>query len=553
MRERRWYSEPTRRSTRSAVSVLIVVGLTGAALVATAPDALGHQMQEHAARRQKGPTGSVTFALEAETSSGFCLPQTQLAASGLEVAAAIYDTLTTITSDGQYVPYLAKAVTPNASFDEWTIKLRDGVTFHDGTPVDADAIKLNLDTDRGANPALPARLGVFTFANIDTVTVVDPLTVSVSTKTPWPAFPAFFASSATGIVAPAQLNNPDTCARNMIGSGPFRFQDGDWRQNESLTVTANPSYWREGYPKVAKIVFRPTPEPTARVNGLRGGEFDLIQTSDSLSIVDLRQRAKDGDIKLLASDKGAEVSYLMFNSGAPPFDDPIARQAVSYAADLRKVNTIRNKGLNTTAGGPFPPDNAAYLPKVALKRNLTKAKALAKQYEAKHGEPLRFEYLSLPDTEQVAIAQLVKEQQAQAGIEVTLNSVDQPTLIDRALAGQFTAVGWRNHPGGDPDTQYQWWHSGSPVNFGRINDPKIDALLEQGRVETDPAKRVEIYKDLTRAFARGFYNLWVWYQFWAVGYQNDVTGVVGPPLPDGGGRPFPLFGGVIPVLGITKH
>jgi hypothetical protein len=71
-------------------------------------------------------------------------------------------------------------------------------------------------------------------------------------------------------------------------------------------------------------------------------------------------------------------------------------------------------------------------------------------------------------------------------------------------------------------------------------------------VETDPAKRVAIYKDVTREFSRGFYNLWVWYQYWAVGYQNNVTGVVGPTLPDGGGRPFPLFAGVIPVLGIAK-
>jgi peptide/nickel transport system substrate-binding protein len=547
MRGRRGCPGLRRRTTGSVLAVLIVATLSGATLATTAGAApTGSPHARGAESAQQGPTGSVTYALEAETSGGWCLPEATLAASGLEVASAIYDTLTTINSSGKYVPYLAKAVTPNATFDQWSITLRPGVTFHDGTPVDAAAIKLNIDADR------KGRLGVFTYENIATVTVVDPLTVSVTTKTPWPAFPAFFASPSTGIAAPAQLNDPASCPTNMIGSGPFRFQVGDWRQNESLTVTANPNYWRKGYPKVAKIVFKPIPEPQTRVNALRGGDVDLMQTSDSQSIVGLQGQAKTGDIKLLASDKGAEVSYLMFNSGSAPFDDPIARQAVSYAADLRAVNQIRNKGLNTVAGGPFPPDNPAYLPTAALEHNLKKAKALAAEYQAKHGTPLTFNYLSLADTEQVSIAQLLKEQESKAGIDVTLSTVDQPTLVNNAIAGTFQSVGFRNHPGGDPDTQYQWWHSGSPVNFGRIKDPKIDALLEQGRVETDPAKRVAIYKDVTREFSRGFYNLWVWYQFWAVGYQNNVTGVVGPTLPDGGGRPFPLFAGVIPVLGIAK-
>ena len=532
---------PRRGAVRSVLSGLVVVVITSATVVTAASAAPARRPEA-----LKAPSGSVTFALEAETTGGWCLPQTTLAASGLQVANAIYDTLTKITSKGDYVPYLAKSVTPNAMFTKWTIGLRQGVTFHDGTPVDAAAVKLNIDAYR------TGRLGVFTYANIDTVTVVDPLTVSVTTKVPWPAFPAFFASPATGIAAPAQLNDAATCGTNMIGSGPFTFKQGNWRQNESLTVEANPNYWRKGYPKVGEIVFKPTPEPQARLNGLTSGDFDLVQTADAQSIVEMQQKAKNGDIKLIASDKGAEVSYLMFNSGAAPFDDPIARQAASYAADLRAVNQIRNKGLNTVAGGPFPPDNAAYLPTAALQRNLKKAKALAAAYQAKHGTPLAFNYLTLNDTEQVAIAQLLKEQEAQAGINVTLSTVDQSTLVNNAIAGTFQSVGFRNHPGGDPDTQYQWWHSGSPVNFGRIKDPKIDALLEQGRVETNPAKRVAIYKDLTRQFTSGFYNLWVWYQYWAVGYQNGVKGVVGPPLPDGSGKPFPLFSGIIPVLGLAK-
>jgi peptide/nickel transport system substrate-binding protein len=90
------------------------------------------------------------------------------------------------------------------------------------------------------------------------------------------------------------------------------------------------------------------------------------------------------------------------------------------------------------------------------------------------------------------------------------------------------------------------------VNFNRINDPEIDRLLDAGRSEPDPAKRVEIYRDLNKRFGTELYDIWAWYTLWAVGSQTDVKGVVGPPLPDGGGRPFPLFAGVVPVAGISK-
>jgi peptide/nickel transport system substrate-binding protein len=497
-----------------------------------------------------GSRGSLTYALVGETAGGWCLPQAQLAANGMQVSVAIYDTLTTQNSKGEYVPYLAESITPNATFDEWTIKLRDGVEFHDGTPVDADAVKLNLDSYRGANPNLPARLGVFTYENMASVTVVDPLTVVVTTKTPWPAFPAYLSSGRTGISAPAQLNDPGTCASNLIGSGPFKFVE--WRQNESLKVERNPDYWREGYPKIDELAFVPQPEGQARLNGLKSGTYDMIQEASALKIIDLQDMAEEGEVKAFVSDKGSETAYQLLNVSKLPFSDLIARQAVAFAGDAEEVNEIRNGGLNTIASGPFPPDNPAHLDRIPRTHSLKKARALAEEYEQKHGEPLAFEYLALATPDTVQIAELVKEQEAKAGIEVTIRTLDQSALINDVLAGGFQSAGFLNHPGGDPDTQYAWWHSGSPVNFGRIDDAEIDRLLEEGRVETDPDTRVEIYQDLNRRFQETLYNLWAWYALWAIGYQNDVGGVKGPALPDGGGKPFALFSGVIPVLGLTK-
>ena len=536
------------RSSRSRGRLVVVAVATFALLATGISSATVASAAKNPAKAGGG--GTLNFGLEAESTGGFCLPSAQLAASGIQVVDAVYDTLTTVNSKGKSVPLLAKSVTPNAEYTEWIIALRPGVNFHDGTPVDAAAVKLNIDSFMGKNPAIRSQLFPFVLKNVTAVDVVDPLTLKVSLAVPQIAF-SDYLGGRLGISAPAQLANQTTCATNLIGSGPFVLDE--WRTNESLTVKRNPNYWQKGLPKADGIVFYPISDSRARLNRLEGGELDLMMTSSSLSIYDMKQKSKQGELKVITSDRGSEVAYLMLNQSNAPFNNKIAREAVALAGDANKVNQIRNRGLNTLATGPFPPDSPAHLKKFPRKFNLAKAKKLVAQYESETGEKLAYEYLATTDPENIATAELNKEQSAKAGIDVTIRSVDQATLINEALGGKFQAVGWRNHGLSDPDTQYVWWYSTSPINFGKIKDPEIDRLLDEGRSETDPAKRVAIYKDLNRRFSSEIYNLWSWYTLWAEGYQNNVTGIKGVPLPDGGGRPAVLQGGIIPVTGLAKR
>ncbi len=540
-----------RRSSRVFVGVVAGLLMTGTLA----------GVRGASAGAASGPThgGTLTFALGAETTGGYCLPGTaELATQGIEVATAIYDTLTTINSKGQIVPFLAKSVTPDATFTHWTVQLRSGIQFQDGEPLDANAVKLNLDTYRGDNPNIASQLSPFSLKPITSVDVTGPLTLELTTSEPWPALPWYlYGTGRTGIVAPAQLASNQVCPTRMIGTGPFELVS--WQPNEDLIVKRNPHYWRPGLPYLDEIKFEIVTDAASMQNGLVGGDYDVIQTADALSILALRERKASGQSNEYDTDAGAEVGYGLLNLAKPPFNDINARLAVAYAGDANELNQIRNRGLETIATGPFAPNTPYYLTPAQARaagapyHNIAKAKHYAALYSAAHGgQPLNFEFLTSTDPELLAQAEVVKEQDAKAGIGLTIKQVDQSTLISLALAGDFDESAFLNHPQGDPDTQYVWWHSGSPVNFSHINDPVIDSDLDQARVSTNPSQRVALYRNLNERFSSQVYELWAWYNKWAVASQPNVQGLINSPLPDGTGVAFPLYDGVIPTATIWK-
>jgi len=533
---------PMRRrgatARRHFLALVVVLALVGAACGGGAGDSDSGSTGTTAESGDPVPGGKLVYGLEAETSGGWCLPEAQLAAAGMQVARSVYDYLTVPNEKGEYVPFLAESVTPNATYDEWTIKLRSGIKFHDGTDLTAEVVKNNLDAFRGAYPARHPLLFVFVFDNVADVTVTGPLTLKVTTKKPWVSLPAYLYSNARfGISAQAQLDDPDHCDTNLIGTGPFMLDD--WRPNDHLTVVKNPGYWREGLPYLDEIEFRPVIDPGQMVNALQSGEIDAMHTSSALAIADLRDIADAGGIDLYETSDFTETGYLMLNVAKPPFDNILARRALAYAIDLDTQNEVRDKGILTKASGPFAPGNMGYLEDTGLPQfDLEKAKELVKQYEEETGLDFRFTLSHGGDPDGQAGAQFFIEMVEKAGVKVDSKVVDQSQGINDAIAGNFQATGWRNHPGGDPDTQYVWWHTGSPVNFGKFSDPEIDRLLEEGRAEPDPAKREQIYEDLNRRFADQLYNLWSFWTLWAIGTDTDVHGLLGPDLPDGS-HPLP--------------
>jgi peptide/nickel transport system substrate-binding protein len=493
--------------------------------------------------------GSLTYGLEAETGGGWCPTSERLAASGIMVEAAIYDTLVQPNEKNVMVPFLAKSVDHNADYTQWTIKLRDGIKFHDGTPLTADAVKTNVEAWR------VGQLYSSIYKDVTDVTVNDPLTLTITVSRPWLAFAGYlYLDGRAGIVAPAQLANPDTCASNLVGTGPFTLDH--WTVNQELVVNKNPDYWQKDskgrqLPYLDKITFKPIAEASQRVNSLVGKQLDVMHTSDGQQVDALDQQASQ--FNLMKETPGRrETRYYLMNVAKPPLDDIDARMAIATAIDREQINEIRNNGVYDISNGPFDFKVPGYVKNPGFpKHNLKKAKALAKKYKDAHGGQFSVVLEHTNDPANSAEAQLIKEQLAQAGIDATLKQDDQTAFVVAAVSGNFSIMLWRQHPGDDPDGQYVWWNTGSLVNFGKIADPELQALMDQGRSEMDPAKRKSIYQQVDKLFGKKVYNIWAYYANWTVGAQKNVQGLAGPPLPDGGGKPEFIYGRH-PLLGIYK-
>jgi peptide/nickel transport system substrate-binding protein len=482
--------------------------------------------------------GEVVYALEAESSGGYCIPEAQLAISGMIVARSIYDPLTVPAADGTYAPYLLESIDVNDDATSFTLTLRDGIRFHDGTDLDSTVLKNNLDAWLGRYPGRPSLLLPLILANVDTVEILDDLTVELTTKISWPALPALLdGSGRLGIMGQAQLDDPEHCDSELIGTGPYMLED--WVINDRLTATRNPDYWAtddEGnqLPYLDRIEFVPVPDSQTRVNGLLSGEYDMIITAEPTAIAALESEADNQTVDLVQTMVNAEVNTLMFNESKPPFDDPGAREAAMLALDRDTYEEVVRLGVLEKATGPFAPGVPGYLEDAGFpEHDPGRAKQLVADYEQRTGTPLEISYLHSANPASTQEAQFVQEQLEEAGMKVNLVGREQATLINEALGSDWNMMGLRNFPGPTPDGNYAWWHSASPVNFPKMNDPEIDSLLDAGRSELDQDAATEIYEDVNRALNERFHYLWLDWVRWTVATQPDLGGVVGPTLPSG--------------------
>jgi ABC-type transport system substrate-binding protein len=499
--------------------------------------------------------GTISYGVEAET-DGWNATTNRWPLSGGLIANTFYDTLAKPTADGGFAPYLAQSIEANDDYTVWTITLRDGVEFHDGTPLTAEAVKTNLDAFRESVLTSAA------LSNIDEVEVTGELSVDVIMKEPWVPFPQYLGSQVGVVMAPSMFDDPDANA-NPVGTGPFVFDS--WTPDSKLTVVRNDNYWQTDeagnpLPYLDSIEFVPLPDPTMRKQALDAGDVQVIHTFTADQINDFRDRAIAGELNAYESCAwGEDEEFLvMFNNGKPPFDDKNAREAVARAIDRDAVIEAIFGDTFQVATGPFAPGSRWYSPpEEESVYDADRARELVAAYEAEHGEPISFT-LGAPSSIQEALTaqQLTEQYLSEVGIEVELQTKEFATYVLDAVTGDYEANIWRQFGAPDPDGDYVWWHPDNvkpagelSLNMARFSDEALGAALDRGRTSADPEERKAAYAEVQQIFREEFYLGWTAHAFWSVASQPDVMDIVNWTTPDGV-QGLPLTGGQHPFAQI---
>lgn len=448
--------------------------------------------------------GTLRIGLDAET-DGWNPTASQWSGAGYQVAGAIFDPLVAGGDDGKAHPYLAESVEPNDDYTVWTITLRSGIKFHDGAPLDGDAVALQL------NKAKASFLSGQLIKPVETVRASGKLTVEVTMNQPWVAFPAILATQIGYIASPNQLNaSAEDAAKEPIGTGPYTFVE--WQRDDHLTARKNPSYWREGKPYADEVNFKVIPEPETRVAALQSGEIDYTTTGEVTNILQFRE---DDSVRMI-EHLPDRPNFIMLNTSKAPFDDLRVRRAMAYATDQEQLIEVLGRGLGEKAEGPYRKSSPWYTPSgYPTEPDLEKAKDLIEDYKADEDieGDVEFTLGCTPVGNSKQAMDLLRAQWKKAGLVGSPKYTEQAVYINGAISGDFQANCWTQFGTPDPDLDATWWLSANAnppiaLNFARHKDEVIDAALQEGRTNPDTAARKKAYGKVWKRFAERVPYVW---------------------------------------------
>jgi peptide/nickel transport system substrate-binding protein len=476
-------------------------------------------------------------------------------------AAAFYDTLVARNADGVYAGVLAESYEPNADMTEWTFHMRPGITFTDGTPLDAAAAVYNIQehasslltaaaiADFGRNPD-----GSFAIDVIDDMSFVIKTGKQgdLSQPVPWATLPAFLAGQLGFIASPTWLEAVKAGTADAtipVGTGPFIVQS--YAPRDKLVATRNPDYWRTDadgnqLPYLDRVEFRVIEDSETAAEALQNGDIDIFATSAAVVISEFRDLADE--FPMPEQDRFVETNYTMIDLDKPgPLQDKRVRCALSMALDRQELIDLTGGGILQVANGLFSPGQEGYLEDngFSTAQDIDGAKALIDDYVADNPGTVSVQYGTTVTSINSQTAQLISDYWAQIGVETNIVQIPQDQFITKALFGDpdFTMFGWRQHGGSLVDAQYLWWHSstaqpdgGLSLNFARLRDPVVDENLDLARGESDPAKRQEYAANINRQMASECWNIPGSWTLWGVPHQPQVQGVGLGTFPDGSKR-----------------
>ncbi|WP_299079289.1 ABC transporter substrate-binding protein [uncultured Ruegeria sp.] len=429
----------------------------------------------------------ITIAMQLEPPH---LDPTSAAAQAIDsvVYTNVFEGLTRFMGDGSVVPGLAEMWEISDDGTVYTFTLRDGVTFHDGTTMDAEDVKFSLDRATAEDSANAQKA---LFAGIETVEVVDSLTVKVTLSEPNGSFLFNMAWGDAVIVAPESIDDIKT---NPVGTGAFAF--GEWVQGDSITLNRNPNYWGNE-PALETATFKFISDPTAAFAAMMAEDVDAFDNFPAPE--NLPQFEADPRFRVLVGSTEGET-ILSTNNKQPPFDDIRVRQALAHAIDRQAIIDGAMFGYGTPIGSHFAPHNPAYVDLTGNSAyDLEKAKALL----AEAGFADGFETtLHLPPPSYARRGgEIIAAQLAEIGITAEIINVEWAQWLESVFNGKDFGLTIVSHTEPMDIGIYA-----RPEYYFQYESTDFQTLMATLNSTTAPEERAKILGEAQRLIANDYVN-----------------------------------------------
>jgi len=447
---------------------------------------------------------------------------------GRIVFAGLCDKLFDLDEKLNIVPQLATSYKWSADNKSLELKLRQGVTFHDGEKMDAAAVKYNLE--RHKNMKGSSRRGEL--AVVSSVDAVDPQTVRINLAAPFAPLLAVLTDRAGMMVSPKAAEAAgEKFGANPVCSGPFKFVERI--AQDRMVLERFPAYWDKGQIHFDRIVYQPIPDATVRLANLRSGQLDFIERVAPSDIPQIR-----GDSRFKVA-KIVEIGYQGITINLAKSDvsqknplgkDPRVREAFELSLDRDAIVKVVMEGEAQAGNQWVAPSNQYYGKGAQIpKRDVARARQLLE--EAGVPNP-SFTLMTPTSSDAQRIAQVVQSMAKEAGFDIKIHSTEFATSLNLADKGQFEAyvLAWSGRP--DPDGNlHTMLACKGPTNYAGYCKPDVEALINESRTSLDPARRAAAYDKIAQQVQKDRPIVYLYHRNWLWAHTTRLTGL--RTVPDG--------------------
>ncbi|WP_323769774.1 ABC transporter substrate-binding protein [Antarctobacter sp.] len=419
----------------------------------------------------------------------------------------------------------------------FSFTLREGVTFHDGTPFNAEAVKFSIERTAQMNPYVEATLG-----SVESIDTPSDMEVVFNLARPYPAFLSILAQPQSAIVSPAAVEElGEDFANNPVGTGPFKFRA--YQADTRVVLDANPDYFR-GAPKLERLIYTIIPEASTRRLELENGGVDIIQQAGQLSAVpseEMTAFADNPDIQILESPSQI-IRQLEFNNSLTdgPFTDVRVRRAIAMAIDYEGLLDGVFDGTAERVYGPLTSNSWAFDPAVkdmAPTYDPEGAKALLQEAGVDPAD-LSVKLYSFQGALWGAVATFVQANLADIGVEVEIAQTEFPSYRALHVAGEWQMAldgrqPWYNDPDAHTTIGYLSSLKNSAMTFRMPENAELDAKILQAQGEADMEKRKALYSEIQKTIVESVPGAYLFSPKLIVFARSNVDGLVvnsAPPL-----------------------